>query len=61
MQAVGIPSWVFQRSHEGYLFEALVGACAEFIELTYFGIPYHISHMADGQPTIRKSARECET
>jgi len=32
MQAVGVDSCVFQRSHGGPLFEALVGARAEFIE-----------------------------
>jgi len=54
MQAAGIDSCVFQRSHEGPLFEDLVGARVEFIELTCLGIPYRISPDVDGQPTIRK-------
>jgi len=59
MQAVGIDSRVFQRSHEGPLFEALVGARAELIELTCLGIPYRIPPDVDGQPTVRK-AFSCE-
>ena len=55
MQAVGIDSCVFQRSHEGPLFEALVGARAEFIELTCLGIPYRIPPEIDGKPTTKKS------
>ena len=55
MQAAGIDSCVFQRSHEGSLFEALVGARAEFIELTCLGTPYRIPPDIDGRPTIRKT------
>jgi hypothetical protein len=55
MQAVGIDSCVFQRSHEDPLFEALIGAHAEFIELTCLGLPYRIPLGVDGQPTIRKA------
>ena len=55
MLAAGIDSRVFQRSHEGPLFEALVGARAEFIELTCLGIPYRIPPDVDGKPTIRKA------
>ena len=55
MQAVGIDSCVFQRSHEGSLFEALKGARAEFIELTCLGIPYRIPPDVDGQLTIKKA------
>jgi len=40
VKAVGVDSCVFQRSHEGSLFEALVGARAPEV---------------DGQPTIRKA------
>jgi len=58
MQAVGIDSCVFQRSHECPLFEALVGAHAEFIELTCLGIPYRKTPDVDGQPTIRKSVQD---
>jgi len=29
---------------------------AEFIELTYLGIPYRIPPDVDGKPTVRKSA-----
>jgi len=54
MQAVGIDSCVFQRSRGGPLFEALVGARVEFIELTCLGIPCRIPPDVDGQPTIRK-------
>jgi len=54
MQAAGIDSCVFQRSQEGSLFEALVGARAEFIELTCLGIPYRIPPDVDGKPTVRK-------
>jgi len=54
MQAVGVDSCVFQRSHECPLFEALVGARAEFIEFTCLGIPYRIPPDVDGKPTIRK-------
>jgi len=57
MQAVDIDSCVFQRSHEGSLFEALVGARVEFIELTYLGIPYQIPPDVDGQPTIREATQ----
>jgi len=56
MQAVGVDSCVFQRSHEGPLFEDLVGALAKFIELTYLGIPYRIPLDVDGQPTIKKAS-----
>jgi len=55
MQAVGVDSYVFQRSHEGSLFKALVGARVEFIELTCLGIPYQIPPDVNGQPTIRKA------
>ena len=55
MQAVGIDSCVFQRSHEGFLFEALVGARVEFIELTCQGIPYRIPPDIDGKPKTRKT------
>ena len=55
MRAVGIDSCVFQRSHEGPLFEALVGARAEFMELTCLGIPCRMPTDVDGQPTIRKA------
>ena len=40
MQSVGIESWVFQRSHEGPLLEALVGTRALDV---------------DGQLTIKKA------
>jgi len=40
MMAVDIDSCVFQRSHEGSLFEALVGARAPEV---------------DGQPTVKKA------
>ena len=56
MQAVGIESYVFQRSHEGSLYEILEGARVEFIELTCRGIPYRIPLDVDGKPTIRKRA-----
>jgi len=39
MQAVGIDSCFFQRSHEGYLFDAIVCARPD----------------VDGQPTIKKA------
>jgi hypothetical protein len=55
MQAVGIDSYVFQRSHEGPLFEAS-GARAEFIEITHLGIPCRMPTDVDGKPTIRKKA-----
>ena len=55
MQAVGFDCCVFQRSREGSLFEALVGARVEFIELTCLGIPYWIPPDVDGKPTIRKA------
>ena len=55
MQAVGSDSCVFQRSHEGPLVGALVGARAEFIELTCLGIPYRIPPDVDGKPTVRKA------
>ncbi len=55
MQTVGIDSCVYQKSQKGSLFEALVGARAEFIELTYLGIPYRIPHTVDGKPTVRKA------
>ena len=48
MQAVGIDSCVFQRSHEGPLFEALVGARAEFMELACLGITYRVPPDVDG-------------
>ena len=57
MQAVGIDSCVFQRSHEGALFEALVGARAEFIDISCLGIPYRIPPEVDGKPTIRKASQ----
>ena len=56
MQAVGIDSCVFQRNHEGSLFEALVGARVEFIELTHLGVPYRIPPDIDGKPTVKKAA-----
>ncbi len=56
VKAASIDSCVFQRSHEGSLFEALVDARAEFIELTHLGIPYRIPPDVDGQPTVRKVA-----
>jgi len=37
----------------------LHGWAAEFIELTYLGIPYRIPPEVDGKPTIKK-ARNCE-
>ena len=55
MQAVGYDYCVFQRSHEGSLSEASVGARAEFMELTYLGIPYRIPPDADGKPTVKKA------
>ena len=55
MYAAGVDSCVFQRSHEGSFFEALVGARAEFIELTCLGIPYRIPLGVDGQPTIKEA------
>ena len=58
MQAVGIDSRVFQRSHEGPLFEALVGARVEFIEFTFLGIPYRIPPDVGGQPTVKKARAE---
>ena len=58
MQAVGIDSCVFQKSHEGSLFEALVGARAEFMELTCLGILYRIPSDVDGKPTVRKATPE---
>jgi len=33
---------------------------AEFMELTYLGIPYRIPHKADGKPTIKKATYEYE-
>ena len=45
MQAVGIDSCVFQWSHEGSIFEALVGAR-----------PLEV----DGQPTIKKAYEQEE-
>ena len=30
---------------------------AEFVVLTYLGIPYRIPHTVDGQSTIRKAAQ----
>ena len=55
MQAFGVDSCVLQRSQERSLFEALVGAGAEFIELTYLGIPYRIPLDVDGKPTVKKA------
>jgi len=55
MQAVGIDSCVFQRGHEGSLFEALVGARAEFIEFTCLGIPYRVPPDVDGKPTVKNA------
>ncbi len=55
MQAVGFDSCVFQRSYEGPLYEALVVARAEFIELTCLGIPYRIPPDVDGKPTVKKA------
>jgi len=55
MQAVGIDSCFFQRNREDFLFEALVGARAEFMELTCLGIPYRIPPDVDGKPTVRKA------
>jgi len=57
MLAVGVDSCVFQRSHEGPLSEVIVGARAEFIELTCLGIPYRIPPDVDGKPTIRKEEK----
>jgi len=58
MQAVGVDSCVFQRSHGGSLFEAFEGARVEVIELTYLGIPYRIPPDVDGKPTVRKARVE---
>jgi len=60
MQAVGIDSCVFQKSHEDSLFEALEGARAEFIELTCLGILYRIPLDVDGQPTVKKADKEMD-
>jgi hypothetical protein len=55
MRVVGVDSCVFQRSREGSLFEALVGARVEFIGLICLGIPYRIPPEVDGQPTVKKA------
>ena len=55
MQVVGIDFCVFQRGHEGPLFEALVCARAEFIELTCRGRPYRVPPDVDGKPTVKKA------
>ena len=54
MQEVDVDSCVFQRNHEGSLFEASAGARAELIEFTCLGIPYRIPPDVDGKPTVRK-------
>jgi hypothetical protein len=58
MQAVGIDSCVFQRGHEGPLFETIVGARAEFMEFTCLGIPYLIPSDVEGKPIVRKATLE---
>jgi len=55
MQTVGFNSSVFLRSHESSIFETLEGARAEFIKLTFLGIPYRIPQDIDGKPTIKKA------
>ncbi len=55
-------NWLQEHQPQGIVWEydpdkpfKLHSMAAEFVELTYLGIPYRIPHMADGKPTIRKS------
>ncbi len=59
-------AWLQDHYPQGIVWEydidkpfRLHGWAAEFIELTYLGIPYRIPPEIDGKPTIKK-ARSCE-
>jgi len=61
-------TWIQEHHPLGIVWEydpdkpfKLHGVAAEFVELTYLGIPYRIPHNADGKPTIKQSVREYET
>jgi len=54
--------WIKDHYPQGIVWEynpdkpfKLHSVAAEFVELTYLGVPYRIPHMVDGKPTIRKA------
>jgi len=55
-------AWLQDHHPQGIVWEyapdkpfKLHSVAAEFVELTYLGIPYRIPHKADGKPTIKKA------
>jgi len=59
--------WIKEHHPQGIVWEydpdkpfKLHSVAAEFIELTYLGIPYRITTEVDGKPTIRKASMEVD-
>jgi len=53
-------NWIQEHYPQGIVWEydpakpfKLHSMAANFVEITYLGIPYRILHMVDGKPTIR--------
>ena len=58
-------TWLQEHHPQGIVLEydpdkpfKLHNVAAEFVELTYLGIPYRIPHMANGKPTIAKTIKK---
>jgi len=56
-------NWLQEPHPQGIVYECdpdkpfkLHSVAADFVELTYLGIPYRIPHKVDGKPTIKKAA-----
>ncbi|MBA7494745.1 hypothetical protein ES702_05322 [subsurface metagenome] len=57
-------TWIQEHHPQGIVWEyapdkpfKLHSVAAEFVELTYLGIPYRIPHTADSKPTITKAIK----
>ena len=57
-------NWLQEHHPQGIVWEydvdkpfKLHSVAAEFVEITYLGIPYRIPHKVDGKPTIARAMR----